>query len=244
MDDDRALKSSDNAVGRRGLCGTLIIHKIAGALASQGASLEDILAHLHKVKPNLGTIGLSLSPCSLPGRGPSFSLGPDEMELGLGIHGEAGVKRIPLASAKTVVATMMHHMNHCDADEATPRKDRVVVMVNNLGGTSYLELNIVAKEVVDYLHSKSIQVDKVLSGTFMTALEMAGVSITMLLLEKDDVNLKLLEAPTAAPAWPNVLPAMRGMTSFQGYLVAVFVCKSYLSFTSFLYYHVLKVSKT
>lgn len=100
--DDTALTSADRTAGRRGLCGGKLVLKIAGAMAEAGKNLDEILNILNnKIMPNLGTIGLSLGPCILPGRSePSFSLANDEMELGLGVHGEAGVKRIKLSSAK------------------------------------------------------------------------------------------------------------------------------------------------
>ena len=204
--DDKALDVTDKAVGRRGLCGTLMVHKIAGALADDGRSLDEIVKELDRVVAGLATIGLCLSPCSLPGRGPSFLLGDDEMELGLGIHGEAGVKRLPLASAKRTVEMMIDHLARKLESESTfgiSPGDRLAIVVNNLGGTSCLELNIVVKETVCLLRSKSAVVERIFSGSLMTSLEMAGVSIT--LMRVDDSLLKCLDAPTSAPAWPNIL---------------------------------------
>ena len=101
--EDCALTSVDRSAGRRGLCGTMFIFKIAGAMAEAGKSLEEILATVKAVSSKMGTMGLALGPCSLPGQGPLFSVDEDKLEIGLGVHGEAGVKRIKVASAKESV---------------------------------------------------------------------------------------------------------------------------------------------
>ncbi|CAL1539418.1 unnamed protein product [Lymnaea stagnalis] len=199
--EDCALDSVDHSAGRRGLAGTMFIHKIAGAMAEQGQSLEEMVSSLNVIKMKMGTIGLSLSPCSVPGSGPSFTLQADEMELGLGVHGEAGVRRMKIQTAKEAVKTMMDHMTNPKTSTHIDIKkgDRVALMVNNLGGTSVLELNIVAKEAISYLEAIGVSVDRAYCGTFMTSLEMAGVSITVLHI--DDVVLEYLDYPTDAPAW-------------------------------------------
>jgi len=153
--EDCALTSKDKTAGRRGLCGTILIHKIAGALAEEGKSLEEILQVVKTAASTMGTIGVSLGPCSVPGSLPSFVLGSDEMELGLGIHGEPGVKRVKMDQADQVVQTMVNHM--CDIQSGAAHKlnlksgDSVALVVNNLGGTSVLELNIVAGSAIKYL---------------------------------------------------------------------------------------------
>ncbi|XP_076464113.1 triokinase/FMN cyclase-like [Babylonia areolata] len=203
--EDCALSSADKTAGRRGLCGTVLVHKIAGALAQRGCSLEEIVKVVKNATTKMGTIGLCLSPCSVPGAGPTFQLAANEMELGLGIHGEAGVKRMELQSAKEAVKTMLDHMtNPSTATHFQLNKDdSVALMVNNLGGTSVLELNIVALEAVKYLERQGVKVDRAYCGCFMTSLEMAGVSLTLLKL---DVDLKTcLDAPTTAPAWQHPL---------------------------------------
>ncbi|KAK0040544.1 bifunctional ATP-dependent dihydroxyacetone kinase/FAD-AMP lyase (cyclizing) [Biomphalaria pfeifferi] len=199
--EDCALDSVDHSAGRRGLAGTMMIHKIAGAMSEQGKSLEDIVSYLNLVKERMGTIGLSLSPCSVPGSGPSFSLQSDEMELGLGVHGEAGVRRMKIQTAREAVKTMMDHMRNPNTSTHIDVKqgDRVALMVNNLGGTSVLEMNIVAKEAISYLEDIEVSVDRAYCGTFMTSLEMAGISIT--LLHIDDLLLEYLDFPCEIPAW-------------------------------------------
>ncbi|XP_060070600.1 triokinase/FMN cyclase-like isoform X4 [Ylistrum balloti] len=165
-----------------------------------------ILAGIKAVSaPGSGTIGLSLTPCSIPGSGPSFHIADDEMELGLGVHGEAGVKRTKLVSAKEAVKMMIDHMTNSSNCTHLPVKegDRVACMINNLGGTSMLELNIIAKEAIELLERRGVLVERAYCGTYITSLEMAGISITLLHL--DDTLRRCLDAPTTAPAWPHPL---------------------------------------
>ena len=151
--DDTALTSADRTAGRRGLSGGKLVLKIAGAMAEQGKSMDEILNMLHKkILPNLGTIGLSLGPCIVPGRTqPSFTLGQDEMELGLGVHGEAGVKRIKMASAKESVKIMLAHMTNSKSSThlALKHGDYVAVLLNNLGAISSIEMGILGNIQTD-----------------------------------------------------------------------------------------------
>ncbi|NXL69300.1 TKFC cyclase, partial [Leptocoma aspasia] len=227
--DDCAFTTPGKA-GRRGICGTVLIHKVAGALAEAGASLDEIEKKVMAATKVMGTLGLSLSPCSIPGSKPSFQLAEDEMELGLGIHGEAGVRRMKVLPADKAVETMLKHMT--DPSNAShlsltpgespgmlcappnppgsqsypaphPAGSSVVLVVNNLGGLSCLELGIVAGAAVRCLENRGIRIARALVGSFMTALEMAGVSLTLLLVDEELV--RLLDAKTTAMAWPNVL---------------------------------------
>ncbi|KAK3748817.1 hypothetical protein RRG08_065324 [Elysia crispata] len=199
--EDCALDSVDHSAGRRGLAGTVFIHKIAGAMAEMGKSFSEMVTYLNTVKSKMGTIGLCLSPCSVPGSAPTFTLEHDEMELGLGVHGEAGIKRIKVQTAKEAVKTMMDHMTnkqtstHIDIEPG----NRVALLVNNLGGTSVLELNLVAREAISYLESKGVSIDRAYCGSFLTSLEMAGISITV--LHVDDTVVEYLDLPTASPSW-------------------------------------------
>ncbi|NXG24456.1 TKFC cyclase, partial [Grallaria varia] len=201
--DDCAFAAPGKA-GRRGICGTVLIHKVAGALAEAGAGLDEIVEKVTAASKAVGTLGLSLSPCSIPGSKPSFQLAQDEMELGLGIHGEAGVRRMKVLPADEAVETMLEHMmdpSNASHLSLTPGCS-VVLMVNNLGGLSCLELGIVAGAAVRSLESRGICVARALVGSFMTALEMAGVSLT--LMEVDEERLRLIDAKTTAMAWPNI----------------------------------------
>ncbi|XP_025062693.1 triokinase/FMN cyclase isoform X2 [Alligator sinensis] len=242
--DDSAFTTLKKA-GRRGLCGTVLIHKVAGALAEAGASLDEIVSRVtaaaramdspgckqpawiwfppegkgyvpHSIPCYVsglsscleqGTLGVSLSPCSVPGSQPTFQLAPDELELGLGIHGEAGVRRMKVASADEIVEIMLNHMTNPSNASHVPLDSgvSVVLVVNNLGGLSCLELGVVAGSAVHCLESRGVRIARALVGSFMTALEMAGVSLTLLLV--DDKLLRLIDAETTAVAWPNLAKA-------------------------------------
>ncbi|XP_062973060.1 triokinase/FMN cyclase isoform X2 [Elgaria multicarinata webbii] len=198
--DDCAFTTQKKA-GRRGLCGTVLIHKVAGALAEAGVGLNEIFRRVTAVAGAMGTLGVSLSPCSVPGSRPTFQLADDEFELGLGIHGEAGVRRMKMTSADQTVKIMLDHMTNPSNASRVQLKPgaSVVLVVNNLGGLSYLEMGVVAGSAVHCLERRGVHVARAFVGSFMTALEMAGVSITLLLV--DDELLSLLDADTAAVAW-------------------------------------------
>ncbi|XP_077177242.1 triokinase/FMN cyclase isoform X1 [Paroedura picta] len=198
--DDSAFATQKKA-GRRGLCGTVLIHKVAGALAEEGVGMNEIVRKVTAVAVAMGTLGVSLSPCSVPGSRPTFQLAEDEFELGLGIHGEAGVRRMKIMPAKKVVKVMLDHMTDPSNASHVPLKPgtSVVLMVNNLGGLSYLELGIVAGSAVQCLENRGIHIARAFVGSFMTALEMAGVSLTLLLV--DDELLNLIDSETTAVAW-------------------------------------------
>lgn len=194
--DDVALADAGGHAGRRGLAGTILVHKVAGATAEAGATLAEIAAEARDAASAVKTMGVALTPCTVPAAGrPGFSLGEDEVELGLGIHGEPGVRRLTIEPADALVDRLMGPIL------AETAGDRVVLMVNNLGGTPAMELAIVARHAVDVLERGGRRVERVYAGTFLSALEMAGVSLTV--LPVDDRRLARLDAPTDAPAWPN-----------------------------------------
>ncbi|KAM8882582.1 triokinase/FMN cyclase isoform 4-T4 [Synchiropus picturatus] len=201
--DDCAFHRPSKA-GRRGLCGTILIHKLAGALAEEGCSLHNMVSTLTEVVRGIGTLGVSLSPCSVPGCLPTFDLLPGDMELGLGIHGEPGVKRSKVVSADEVVKTMIDHMTNPESQSHLSLKpgDTVVLCVNNLGALSCLEMAVVTRAALIYLESLGMKIARVMSGSFMTSLEMAGVSLT--LMRSSQEILRLLDGKTSAPAWPNI----------------------------------------
>jgi triose/dihydroxyacetone kinase / FAD-AMP lyase (cyclizing) len=199
VDDDVALKGTEQATGARGLAGTIFIHKLVGAAAAEGKSLAYIAAMGRAAVESLATMGVSFSAGTSPAVGkPSFELGEHEMELGLGIHGEPGVKRTRLQIAeeltKTLLAEVLKHGRFGD-------EKRVAVMVNNLGATTEMELAIVARHAMSFLESKGITVERIYAGTFLSSLDMAGISITVLGI--NDEWLRWLDAVTTAPAWPN-----------------------------------------
>jgi dihydroxyacetone kinase len=201
VNDDVALKGTEQATGARGLAGTVLIHKLVGAAASQGKNLADLAAIGRAAIQSLATMGLSLSAGISPAVGkPSFELGEDEMELGLGIHGEPGVKRTQLQTADKLTETLLGEiLKYGNIGE----ERRVAVMVNNLGATTEMELAIIARHAVPFLERNGYTVERIYAGTFLSSLDMAGISISVLGI--NDERLRWLDAPTTAPAWPKLL---------------------------------------
>ncbi len=200
VDDDVALKGTEQASGARGLAGTVFIHKIAGAAAAEGKSLTEVTAAARAAVESLATMGVSLSAGTSPAVGkPSFELGEDQMELGLGIHGEPGVQRTELQPADRLTETLVAQL--LKFGKLGDRK-RVAVMINNLGSTTEMELAIIARHVVPVLERNGQIVERLYAGTFLSSLDMAGISISI--LGVNDERLRWLDAATTAPAWPNV----------------------------------------
>ncbi|HUM82204.1 MAG TPA: dihydroxyacetone kinase subunit DhaK [Lachnospiraceae bacterium] len=194
--DDVAVKDSLYTVGRRGVAGTIFIHKIAGAKAEAGGMLEEVQAAAQKVIDNVRTMGVALRPCTVPAAGkPGFDLGEDEIEMGIGIHGEPGVKREPIKPANEIVDELLDHIL---ADIDYSGSD-VAVMVNGSGGTPLMELCILNNHVHDVLTEKGIRIYKTFVGNYMTSIEMQGFSLTLLKL--DDELKELLDAPADTPAF-------------------------------------------
>ncbi|MGC4940579.1 dihydroxyacetone kinase family protein [Kribbella sp. DT2] len=196
--DDAALEDSDENAGRRGLAGTVLVHKIAGAAAESGKPLSEVADQARAAAASVATVGVALSGCTVPAAGKSgLDLGPDEIEWGLGIHGEPGVGRGKLPTADEVVDRLLKQLI---ADRDLSAGDRVVLLVNNLGGTPAMELGIVARRAAVVLAEREIQLERMWVGTFLTALEMAGCSLSV--AKVDDQLLALLDAPSETMAWP------------------------------------------
>lgn len=199
VDDDAALGKAERTAGRRGIAGTVFVHKVAGAAAEAGLPLGEVKARALGAIAAVASMGVALSPCTVPAAGkPNFSLGDGEMELGLGIHGEAGVQRVALRPARQVVETLIDTIL---ADRGLKSGDHVALLVNNLGGTAQMEISIVARDALAALKARGITVDRGFAGTFLTAIEMTGISLS--LLRTDGELLAALDAPTDAPAWPG-----------------------------------------
>ncbi|MDK2801015.1 MAG: phosphoenolpyruvate---glycerone phosphotransferase subunit DhaK [Clostridiales bacterium] len=195
--DDVAVEESANTTGRRGIAGTVFVHKIAGAKAELGASLEEVKKAAQKAIDNVRTFGMALSPCIIPSVGKySFELAEDEIELGTGIHGEAGVKRTSILKASALAEAMLEKIL---VDLPYQANDEVAVMINGLGSTPLMELYILYNEVAKILNSKGMKVYKSYVGEYMTSLEMAGCSITLLKL--DDELKELLCVPADTPTF-------------------------------------------
>uniref|UniRef100_A0A5S6R4K6 Triokinase/FMN cyclase n=1 Tax=Trichuris muris TaxID=70415 RepID=A0A5S6R4K6_TRIMR len=204
MGEDCALQSADKSAGRRGLAASLFVIKICGAMAELGMPLRDIAATAKRVIANCGTIGVSLSSCSPPGRGPIFQISESDMELGLGIHGEPGVCRLPVKSASETVDLMMSHMVHPSSATCfqLSHADSLAVLINNLGSTTQLELNILSLEVLRWLERRNAKVRRLYVGTCMSSLDMHGFSVSLLNLSSNDSWLDSLDSPCSMPGWP------------------------------------------
>jgi ATP-dependent dihydroxyacetone kinase len=197
--DDVALRDTVERARRRGIAGTILIHKIAGAAAASGKPLVEVAEAARAAAAALGTMGVALGACTVPAVGrPGFVLGDEEIELGLGIHGEKGVRRTAMQSADVLVATLLETIVE---DLALERGDRVALLVNGLGGTPPMELAIVGRRALAMLGDRGIRVERGWTGTFLSALDMPGCSLS--LLKVDDARLALLDAEAAAPAWPG-----------------------------------------
>ena len=197
VNDDVAVENSTYTTGRRGIAGTVFVHKIAGALAERGADLDAVAAVAQKVVDNVRSMGFALSPCTVPANGrPGFDLGDGEMEFGLGIHGEPGVRRAPVENADSLAKNLLAVIFD---DLPFRRGDRVAVLVNGLGGTPLMELYILNRSVAALCRERGLAVAKTYVGNFMTSLEMTGASVSLLRLDPELESL--LADPSDAPAF-------------------------------------------
>jgi len=196
VDDDVAVQDSSFTAGRRGTGATVFVEKIAGALAEQGADLAAVTEMGKRVNAASRSFAVALTACTTPASGkPGFDLAGDEMEVGVGIHGEPGRRREKLRSAKEVVAIALDAIL---ADQPLTAEDRTIVMVNGLGGTPLIELYVVFKEVAATLADKGVVIARSLVGNYVTSLDMAGVSLTVCKADAD--MLALWDAPVNTPA--------------------------------------------
>ncbi|MBU3197853.1 dihydroxyacetone kinase subunit DhaK [Clostridium estertheticum] len=196
VNDDVAVENSLFTAGRRGVAGTVFVHKIAGAKAETGANLEDVKLVAQKVIDNVRSMGIALTPCIVPALGkPNFTLAEDEIEIGIGIHGEPGTHR---QTIKPVDELVDHMVGKILTDMTLTGGDEVAIMVNGLASTPLMELYIVNRKVHKILEEKGIKVYKTFVGEFMTSLEMTGCSVTLLKLD-DELKI-LLDASADTPA--------------------------------------------
>jgi phosphoenolpyruvate---glycerone phosphotransferase subunit DhaK len=197
--DDVAVKDSLYTAGRRGVGGTVLAEKIVGGCAESGADLETLAALCQRVQDNVRSMGLALTSCTVPMAGkPTFELGEDEMEVGIGIHGEPGRRRVKLATADDVAAMLLEPILE---DLPFRSGDKVLAFVNGMGGTPLIELYVVYNAVARILAGRGITIARNLVGNYVTSLEMAGCSISLLRL--DDDMIRWWDAPvrTAALRW-------------------------------------------
>jgi dihydroxyacetone kinase-like protein len=193
--DDVAVQDSLYTAGRRGVGGTVLVEKIAGAAADEGRDLAGVADVARRVNDGARSMGVALTSCTVPAAGrPTFDLGEDEIEIGIGIHGEPGRRRVPAAPAREVAEMLMEPIL---ADLDFTRDDGVIAFVNGMGGTPLIELYVVYNEVATILAKAGVSVARSLVGPYITSLEMAGCSVT--LLKVDDELLRLWDAPVKTP---------------------------------------------
>lgn len=195
VNDDVAVEDSLYTVGRRGVAGTMFVHKLAGAAAEAGKDLQEVKRIAQKTIDNMKSIGIALNSCTVPAKGtPTFQLGEDEIEFGVGIHGEPGIERQKIKSADEMAKQMLDKvLVELDLSE---NKDCAII-VNGLGATPLMELYLLNNSVSKQLSEKGINIYKTFVGNYMTALDMAGASITVLAL--DDELKQYLDAPVQTP---------------------------------------------
>ena len=197
--DDIASAKISEKEKRRGIAGMIFVFKVAGAIAETGASLEDVFKTAAEVNNNIRTLGVAVSPCILPEAGkPTFEISEDEIEIGMGIHGEPGIKREKLRPANDLVDDLYKRIIE---DSKISSNDTIAVMVNSLGATPLEELYIVSKRVNENLSNSKIKNIKTYVGRYATSMEMAGMSVTVLKLNKN-IKENLL-APSYCPFWTN-----------------------------------------
>jgi dihydroxyacetone kinase len=194
VNDDISIEKKED---RRGVAGTIFVHKIAGALAERGASLRQVKEIAQRVIDNVRTMGIALTSCTVPARGkPTFDLEEDKIEVGVGIHGEAGIFRERLLSAKETAELIIERIL---GELSVSKEEEVAVLINGFGGTPLQELFILNNEVASLLTNKGITVAKTLVGNYMTSIDMEGGSISVLKL--DEQMKRLLSAPCETAAW-------------------------------------------
>lgn len=197
--DDVSLRDTVDEGRRRGIAGTVLVHKVAGAAAAGGASLAEVARLARAAAAEVGSMGVALGSCTLPAVGrPSFELAETEIELGLGIHGEPGVQKAAMERVEILVDRLLDIIVR---DRAFASGTRLALLANGLGSTPPMELAIVARDALRHLHARGFVVARAWSGTLLSALDMPGFSLS--LMRVDDARLALLDAATDAPAWPG-----------------------------------------
>ena len=198
-DDDVAVEASTWSTGRRGVAGTLLVEKMVGAAAERGATMSELKNLGDRVNRQTRSMGVALTSCTVPAAGkPTFTLGDDEMEMGVGIHGEPGRRRVHLATADAIVDEMVGAiLNDLDPTHGT----EALLLVNGFGGTPAMELYLMVKSALRVLQKKGLNVSRFLTGNYVTSLEMAGCSITVSLLDAELRSLWDAPVHTAALRW-------------------------------------------
>lgn len=196
VNDDIAVKDSLYTVGRRGVAGTVFVHKIAGAAAEQGKDLDEVKGVANKVIANVRSLGFALTSCTVPAKGtPTFELGEDEMEFGVGIHGEPGIAREKIASADELAGRIVEAIGE---DLKLAADNEIALLINGFGGTPLQELYLFNNSVTAEIEKRGIKIYKTIVGNFMTSIDMAGASVSVLKLDSELKDLLDYAADTPA----------------------------------------------
>lgn len=195
VNDDVAVQDSLYTSGRRGIAGTVLVHKIAGAAAESGLSLREVQETAQRVISRVRSMGFALTSCTVPANGaPTFRLEENEIEMGIGIHGEPGIRRERMRTADDLADDILQRLYD---DLSLSEGDHVAALINGLGGTPMMELALLARRTQKWATSRNLGLDRLWMGEFMTSLEMQGASLTLLKL--DDQPQKLLDFPADTP---------------------------------------------
>jgi len=196
INDDVAVENSTYTTGRRGVAGTLLVERIVGAAAERGQVLAELKAVGDSVNRCTASMGVALSSCTVPAAGqPTFQIAADEMEMGVGIHGEPGRRRVKMTSAQDIAAEMI---NNVLKDLSLKRGQEVILLVNGFGGTPLMELYVMVNAARLLLEGAGVKVARYLAGSYVTSLEMAGCSVTVCAV--DAAMLSMWDAPLHTPA--------------------------------------------
>ena len=199
VDDDVAVEDSLYTSGRRGVAGTVFVHKIAGAAAEAGSDIGRVKDIAQSVRDNVRSMGFAVTSCTVPEVGkPTFTLEENEIEIGIGIHGEPGVERVKIMPADKITDILLDRIL---PDLPFQSGDEAAVLINGMGGTPLMELMVINRRVAARLKEEGVFIWKTWVGDFMTSLEMAGGSVSLLKL--NDEMKAYLNAPACAPAWPS-----------------------------------------
>ncbi|WP_434793198.1 hypothetical protein TPDSL_24950 [Terrisporobacter petrolearius] len=196
VDDDIAVEDSLYTVGRRGVAGTVFVHKIAGAAAEKGLSLEEVKTVAQKAADNVRSLGFGLTSCTVPAKGtPTFEIAKDEMEFGVGIHGEPGIKREKITTADDLARKIVEALSK---DMQLNETDEIALLINGFGGTPLQELYLFNNSVTGELSKKNIKINRTFVGNYMTSIDMAGASVSIMKLDEELKELLSCESDTPA----------------------------------------------
>lgn len=196
VEDDIAVEDSLYTVGRRGVAGTVFVHKIAGAAAQQGMSLEEVKQLAQKAADNVRSLGFGFTSCTVPAKGtPTFDIAEDEMEFGVGIHGEPGIKREKIATADELASRIVEAISN---DMKLKENDEIALLINGFGATPLQELYLFNNSVTGQLANKNIKINRTFVGNYMTSIDMAGASVSILKLDEELKSLLSQESDTPA----------------------------------------------